>query len=173
MNTEPLIDASRHELDLVLGFFSRLESKSSVVLAIATAMIGFLAANAPALSAFSKWMYLSSGLTIFLLSVSFGFLYRGGFPNLSGGESSLVYFREIAKRREQKFIEEFTAQTEKEYATDLLAQVWRNSQILTIKFDSLKWAFVTMALAIVPWVVSLVLFATYNSTSPHPSLFKP
>jgi phage protein U len=42
-------------------------------------------------------------------------LYRGSFPNLKGGESSLVYFREIAKRREHHFIEEFSAQSDKQY----------------------------------------------------------
>jgi hypothetical protein len=91
----------------------------------------------------------------------------GGFPNLKGGEASLVYFREIAKLREHSFIEKFSAQSEKQYANDLLAQVWRNSQILSTKFDSLKLAFTFMALAILPWIVSLVLFAAHN-VGTHP-----
>ena len=98
-------------------------------------------------------------------------LYRGGFPNLAGGEGSLVYFREIAKRTEHKFIEEFSAQSEKHHANDLLGQVWRNSQILSIKFDCLKLAFAFMALAIVPWLVSIFLFAAYGTA--HPTLFRP
>jgi hypothetical protein len=49
--------------------------------------------------------------------------------------------------------------------------VWRNSEILTVKFDSLKLAFTFLALAIAPWIVTLALFAAYNGGT-HPS-FKP
>lgn len=169
MDNEKLTAASKDVLQLVLGFFPRVESKFSVILAIDTGMIGFLAANAPPFTAFSKWMLLSTAATVLLFAASIAMLYRGSFPNLKGGESSLVYFREIAKRREHHFIEEFSAQNEKQYGHDLLAQVWRNSQILTVKFDSLKLAFTFLALAIVPWIVTLTLFAAYNGGT-HPSL---
>lgn len=172
MDNDKLITASKDQLQLVLSFFARVESKSSVVLAIDTAMAAFLAGNAPPLGCFSKWMSWSSGVTILLLAASIAMLYRGGFPNLKGGESSLVYFREIAKLREHDFIEKFSAQSEKHYANDLLSQAWRNSEILSIKFDSLKLAFTFMALAIVPWIVTIGLFAAYNSAT-HPTLFKP
>jgi hypothetical protein len=169
VDSDKLIAASKDELQLVLSFFPRVESKFSVILAIDTGMTGFLAANAPPFSAFSKWMLVSSGATILLLAASIAMLYRGSFPNLSGGQSSLVYFREIAKRTEHRFVEEFSAQNEKHYANDLLGQVWRNAQILTIKFDCLKLAFTFLAIAIVPWIVSLVLFAAYNGGT-HPTL---
>ena len=83
----------------------------------------------------------------------------------------MVYFREIAKRTEHRFVEQFSAQSEKHYANDLLGQVWRNSQILSLKFDCLKLAFTFMALAILPWIVTLVLFAAVNGGT-HPT-FKP
>jgi len=63
-----------------------------------------------------------------------------------------VYFREIAKRTEAKFIDEFLAQDETVYVKDVLGQVWRNSQILDEKFNHLKRAFVFMALAALPCV---------------------
>jgi len=169
VDNENLTTASKDVLQLVLSFFSRVESKFSVILAIDTGMIGFLAANAPPFAAFSRWMLLLSAATVLLLAVSVAMLYRGSFPNLKGGESSLIYFREIAKRREHQFIEEFSAQSEKHYGHDLLAQVWRNSQILTVKYDSLKLAFTFLALAIVPWIVTLALFAAYNGGT-HPTL---
>ena len=77
---------------------------------------------------------------------------------------SLVYFREIASRTESKFIDEFMKQTETDHVKDLLGQVWRNSEILKDKFDYLKTAFVFVALAIPPWVVSLVIFAVKTAT---------
>jgi hypothetical protein len=133
-------------------------------------MVAFLATNAPPLSAFSKWMSIASGATILLLAASIAMLYRGSFPNLKGGEASLVYFREIAKHREHDFIEKFSEQNDKHYTHDLLAQAWRNAQILSIKFDCLKWAFTLMALAIPPWMVSIGLFAAYGAA--HSMLFK-
>jgi len=67
-------------------------------------------------------------------------------------------------------VDEFSKQTKEEYSKDLLCQAWRNSQILTLKFDCLKQAFIFMALAIPAWIVTLFLFA---STGSHTSLFKP
>ncbi len=169
MDNEKLTTASKDVLQLVLSFFSRVESKFSVILAIDTGMIGFLAANAPPFKTFSLWMMLSGAATVLLLAASVAMLYRGSFPNLKGGESSLIYFREIAKRREHQFIEEFSALGEKKYEHDLLAQAWRNSQILTMKFDCLKLAFTFLALAIVPWIFTIALFAAYNGGT-HPVL---
>lgn len=170
MENEKLISAAKDELQLVLGFFSRVESRSSVVLAIDTGMAGFLLSSAPPIRLFSMWMEIASGATILLLGVSIIFLYFGSAPNLKGGEGSLVYFGEISKLREHKFIEDFKARSEADYANDLLGQAWRNAKILGIKFLCLKWAFRFMAFAIVPWLISLTLFA---SSGTHTTLLKP
>ena len=106
-----------------------------------------------------------------LLGVSIVFLYFGSAPDLKGGEESLVYFAEIAKHREHKFVENFKAQSERDYANDLLGQAWRNAKILSIKFHCLKWAFRFMAFAIAPWLISLSLFASYTGT--HTTFFRP
>jgi hypothetical protein len=169
VHEDRLISAAKDELSLVLSFFPRVESKSSVVLAIDTGMLAFLATNAPPFDSFSKLMLIVSAATVILLAASIAMLYRGSFPSLKGGEASLVYFREIAKLREHQFIERFRAQDEKHYTDDLLSQAWRNSQILKVKFDCLKWAFTLMALAIPPWIVSVGLFVAYGG---HSTLLK-
>jgi hypothetical protein len=171
LENERLTSAARDELNLVLSFFSRVESRSSVVLAIDTGMGAFLVGSAPPLHSFCKWMAIASGATLLLLGVSVVFLYFGSAPNLKGGEGSLVYFGEISKSREQKFVDDFAAQSEATYARDLLAQTWRNAKILGIKFHCLKWAFRFMAFAIIPWLVSLALFASYGGT--HTTMLKP
>jgi hypothetical protein len=170
VDNDKLIAAAKDELNLVLSFFSRVEARSSVVLAIDTGMGAFLLGSAPPLHSFSIWMWITGGVTIACLGVSVGFLYWGSSPQLKGGEESLVYFGEIAKRTEHKFIEDFSAQSEKHYANDLLAQAWRNSRILGVKFLCLKWAFRFMAFSILPWLVSLALFASYSGT--HSTLLK-
>src|ERR1700686_68187 len=157
MNADKATSASREQLNLVLSFFSRVESKSSVLLAIDTSMLGFLATKAPQWREFSLWMAVSTVLALLLLGASIVALYRGAFPQLSGGHGSLIYFREIANRTEHRFVEEFKAQNEEQYANDLLAQAWRNSEILRTKFDCLKSAFILMALAMLPWVVAIAL----------------
>jgi len=159
MKSELPPSAARDQLSLVLGFFARVDAKASVVLAIDTAMAGYLAGRLPSLKTIPYWQSLIALLAFVLIGISFWSLYKGAFPNLAGGNLSLVYFQEIAKRTESKFIDEFSAQTESEYAKDVLGQVWRNSEILVEKFNHLKRAFIFMALAVVPWVISLALFA--------------
>jgi hypothetical protein len=100
-----------------------------------------------------------------MIATSLWFLYRVAFPALDGGHESLIYFREIAKRTESNFIDAFTAQDEVSRVKDLLGQAWRNSCILTAKFDSLKWAFISAALAIIPWAIAVGMFS-----SRHPSV---
>ena len=45
------------------------------------------------------------------------------FPNLTGGHSSVIYFRDIAKRNESRFIEDYNNQTVAALKADVLGQV--------------------------------------------------
>ncbi len=77
----------------------------------------------------------------------------------------MIYFREIARRTESKFIDQFMSQDESAKLKDILSQVWRNSEILKMKYDSLKRAFILMALSIIPWMSAVFLFAAYSGGS--------
>ncbi len=164
MEHHDLLEVASDQLDRVLGFFPRVDAKASVVLAVNTGMLAFLAAKVPPLKLLNWWEFAVPIVTIVLLGISLWHLYRVSFPNLKGGHMSLVYFSEIALRTEAKFIEEFKKQSESELANELLAQVWRNSQILKEKFYNQKMAFVFLAIAIAPWVISLVLFTLKTAT---------
>jgi len=159
MEQEQLLHTSKDELNLVLSFFPRVDAKASVVLAVNTGMVGYLAAHIPPLNSIRWWEYLPPSFAIALLTLSFWHLYKGAFPTLEGGNQSLVYFREIARRTESKFIDEFMAQEEVAYIKDVLAQSWRNSEILKEKFDHLKWSFIFLAAAVLPWTIALADFA--------------
>lgn len=163
MKPESLYAASRDQLSLVLSFFPRVDSKLSVVLAIDTGMLAVLGTDAPPIHDLSGPMAVAAIAAVALLGASIFFLYRGAFPSLKGGEASLVYFREIAGRTEHQFIEQFKRQDDERHVGDLLGQVWRNSEILSAKFDALKVAFTLLALALVPWVAALATFATHAS----------
>lgn len=147
------------QLDRVLSFFSRVESKASALFAVDTGMLGLLALNAR-MGDFSIW-YVASLYVVAatLISTTLVFLYRATFPQLKGGASSLIYFREIGATTEAKYIDAMRACDEDRYTDELLGQVWRNSEILTQKFDALKSAFFWTAIAVLPWFGALLAAA--------------
>jgi hypothetical protein len=155
MEQKTQLSACHDELGLVLSFFPRVDAKASVVLAVDTGMVGYMSAHLPGLDSIRWWEFLAPACTIALLSWSFWYLYKGAFPQLKGGQGSLVYFREIAGRTETRFIDEFISQQESAYIKDVLGQAWRNSQILQEKFDDLRRAFIFMAVAVLPWTIAL------------------
>ncbi len=159
MKEDLLVEAAKNQLSFVLSFFSRVDSKASVVLALDTGMAGYLASRFPPISVLVVWHYIAPGTAFLLIGLSFWHLYLLAFPNLVGGNASLIYFREIAKRTETKFVDEFSSQSESNYGKDLLGQAWRNSEILVEKFNHLKCAFRFMALSVVPWCAALIQFA--------------
>jgi hypothetical protein len=162
MEQRLLIDAAKDQLNRTLGFFARVDAKASVLLAVNTGMTALLIGNSPPIRAFD-WSMLIVLLPISLLAASYWFLYKEAFPSLEGGRDSLIYFREIAKRTESKFIEQFKNQSEESYLSDLLSQIWRNSEILKTKFDDVRLAFNCTALAILPWVIALAFLISKNT----------
>lgn len=160
MENKRLSEIAETQLDRVLAFFSRADAKGSVLLAVDTGMLAILASNYPLSGSFDR-MLLITLIPVLLIGISLWHLYMGAFPSLKGGHDSLIYFREIAKRTESRFIEQFTTQSEEAYLNDLLSQIWRNSEILKEKFNHISSAFNWMALAILPWLGSLVLLAVH------------
>jgi len=87
------LSACHDELVLVLSFFPRVDAKASVVLAVDTGMVGYLAAHLPGLDSKHWWECLAPACTIVLLACSFWYLYGGAFPQLKGVEGSLSLLR--------------------------------------------------------------------------------
>jgi hypothetical protein len=106
-----------------------------------------------------RWELLPAGVTLLLIALSLWHVYKEGFPSLDGGEESLLYFREVATRTEAKYLEAWKAMTDDQYLADLLGQAWRNSVILTQKFDHIRLALTWLALAIPFWLGSLVILS--------------
>jgi len=169
--TEHLKDA-REQLNLVLSFFPRVEAKLSTVLAVDTAMVATLAASVPPAHSISPWSAGTAMIAMTLLASSFLFLYLGAFPNLRGGYSSVIFFRDIAARNEGQYLQDYQSKTPESLKSDVLSQAWRNAEILTVKYRRLKAAFVTMACAIVPWGIALALFALERS-NPNITVIRP
>jgi hypothetical protein len=154
------------QLDRILGFFPRVESKASFLFAVNSTMLGVLALNVQRVDFFSWSHGTAAAATVGLLAASLWFIYRCTFPNLAGGHASLIYFREIAQLREAEFIVSFKSLPSDRLFDDLASQVWRNSEILTVKFRSVKLAFTLTALSLVPWTVFLVFASITHSQFP-------
>lgn len=158
MNVEDRLKAAQSSLTLVLGFFPRIETKLSVVLSLNLAMVAFLTKSATTVEQINNVGWVS--LIIYFMFLAYGLVqvYRGSFPSLDGGTNSLLYFREIASQVESRFMEHFSNLSQTDLSNDYLGQTWRNSKILTIKFECLKKAYQALLLSIFPWAASLVIF---------------
>jgi hypothetical protein len=161
--TKSTKDIAEKQLDRVLSFFPRVEAKASFLFALNTGMLALLALNLR-LDDFLVWFLVLPAVGFILIVASLYFIYRSSVPSLKGGASSLIYFREIAKRTEAKFIDEFIAQNDDAHTRDLLGQVWRNSEILKMKYDAMKVAFILSAIALIPWIVFLALAAIAHAS---------
>jgi hypothetical protein len=161
MEKKQLLELSQDQLNRSLGFFPRLDVQASILLAVNTGMLAIIASNAPSIRSF-EWYMIFSSIPVVLIGLSLYSLYQQVFPRLEGGSQSLIYFQEIAKKTESQYIEAFKNQNEEAYITDLLAQIWRNSEILKLKYRYLKSAFIFTACSIIPWTLSIAMFAAKN-----------
>jgi hypothetical protein len=157
MDSSERIAAASSQLDRVLGFFPRVDNKISALFAVNVGMLTVLVLNFSAKDVYVWYLVLLGVLVVLGLGASLVLLYTASFPQLAGGEQSLVYFREIAKRTESNFIQEARECDPNKQLTDLLGQVWRNSQILRIKYDRTKWAFIATAITLPIWLAQLLL----------------
>ena len=162
MDNKQRIDVLKDQLNRILGFFPRVDAKASVVLGVDLALLSLLGSNAPSLRLLEGYMIFAL-IPVFLLGASLFYVYLQGFPQLEGGQQSLTYFRAIADRTEGKYAEEFLALNEEAYIKDLMGQVWRNSEILKLKYNHLRTSFILLAWAIVPWFISLAMFVSKNT----------
>lgn len=154
------------QLDRVLSFFARVEAKASFLFAIDTGLLALIAVNLR-MTDFGLWLVMLPALIAVLLVIgSLWFIYQCHFPKLDGGGGSLIYFVEIAKRTEARFITECEGLDDAALTKDYLGQTWRNAQILATKFSHVKMAFTLTGLALLPWFLFLVAASVTGAQTP-------
>ena len=151
------IDTQTYErqLDRIQSFHPRIDSKVSALFAITTGQVAIAIVN---LRPDDLQLWIGIPLEFFGAIAIYIYvqLYRCAFPHLEGGEGSLVYFREIAKLSSEQYADKFGKISQDELKADLICQIWRNSEIVAMKYDRLKCATVAVTLALIPWTVFLV-----------------
>jgi hypothetical protein len=157
------VEIAERQLDRVLQFASRIEAKLSVLFASNLGILAIALLNLD-YTDITTW-YVTTPLfsALVCVAVSLFHVYRATYPSSEGGGGSLIYFSEIAKRTEHKYVSEFKSLSADELHSDLLGQIWRNSQIMKDKFDSVKRGFVWAMISLFPWVIFLATSSIVHS----------
>jgi len=160
------LEVAERQLALVQSFMPRLDGKVTALFAIVSAQLAVAALNLTA-SDLPKW-YVTVPLAVFLIMIAWTYfnLYRCAFPHLDGGQNSLVYFAEIAKRRESDSIQQYMDVSVSDLTNDLSGQIWRNSAIVSCKFKFLKSATQWAMASLVPWAIVLIATSFSNARIP-------
>jgi hypothetical protein len=155
---------SSQQLDRVLGFFARVESKATALFAVDLGMVGFMATKINLVDLGYVYVPIVGIVTLALLSGSIFYIYWTFYPDLHQGEStSSVFFGYIAKLPREKYINHINGLSQEEHVRDTLDQVWRNSDILQKKFSYIKKASLATLLGVPFWVEFLVLITLLHS----------
>lgn len=145
------------QLNRILTFFPRVDSRASMLFAANSAILGILAARISAEHLTNWQILIPAVLALVALVYSFGSLYLCAYPNTKGGNGSNVYFASIARKTESVFVDEFHALEDSEWMRDFAEQIWRNSKILCLKYKYLKHSMCSTMLGLTPWAIFISL----------------
>jgi len=154
------------QLTRILSFFPRVDTKIAGLFTVNSAILTISALNVEAGDLKQWYIAIPGVLMIVGLVASYFFLYRANFPDLNGGQGSLVYFATISDRTEANYIEEYEAITEVKYRADMLGQIWRNSHILCDKYKAVAVAVRVTLATLLPFVIFLIMTAIQHSRVP-------
>ena len=150
------LDRALQQLDRLAAFYPRVESKASFLLGLNVGLVSLMAINMELDEARASFLWIPVSLTIALCGFSCVILLAVFFPHLKGAQQkSYTYFRDISSQECTRFVESWVTLTERELLRDTLIQIWRNSQILRIKFDATEHAFKVTLIALIPWAVAI------------------
>lgn len=151
------------QLDRLMGFFPRIDSKATALFAFDVALLTLLGLNFPFKDA--QILVICLGVAVLLLSMmSLICLYSAFFPHLkSTVTASSLFFGDIAKGSASIYLHRLKTQTEDDVLADVVGQIQRNSEILAAKFKAVVLASVFTGIAVLPWLV-LVLILSIDGT---------
>lgn len=166
MNDEERLTLALAQLDRTQAFHGRIETRSAGLLALNLAMAGIIVLNITQKIILTHWacvgavaLFLNLAASACIIAISFSHLKNKVRP-------SLLYFGDISRLLADDYIAKVKAATLENLLDDALCQIWRNSEILSMKFARLQWAFALTCAAIVPWLIFLVGDALLTGTLP-------
>lgn len=154
------------QLDRILGFFPRVEARINGLFGVNTLILAVCALNI-SVDDLKLWYVTVPGtVAVLALIMSYVFLFRANFPDVRGGAGSLIYFAEIQKRTELRYLDEVLSCTVDNLRKDMIGQIWRNSQILCDKYIFVRKAIISTTVALVPLFIFLAATASLHVRIP-------
>ena len=154
-------DASGHawnQLQLILDIFPRTDTMVGALLAIDTAMVAFFFSRWPPVSSATPAMVIVTLVYALFAGLALMEIYRCAFPNVDGNDKSVIFFKAIAARKTaMDYATDFSTHDERALSEQILEQVWRNSRILTSKFERLRAAMLWLLASVPAWVVFFIV----------------
>jgi hypothetical protein len=160
------LDEAERQLDRLMQFFPRVDNKVSALFAVTTGQVAIAALNLTPQDMQVAWVYVPAALFFLCSAAVIVCLYKCAYPDLEGGRGSLIYFGEIARLREADYCERIKEVTEAQWRHDVVCQIWRNSEILSKKYGSLKTATKLASLSVLPWALTLAMTSLQHGALP-------
>lgn len=152
MSVTDQIPIAESMLSRLLEWIRAVDTKTPLVIAIATGMLGVIAAVAPTPADLTLRSSLGMALGAVPLLGSLVLCLKATFPQTRGPLDSLIFFGGIATRSAEQFRDAVQKRTQEEYLLDLLAQCHRNAEIAASKYADLKRALYWLAASIPFWL---------------------
>ncbi len=156
---EKLLANAINQFNVVLQFFPRADAKMSTLLGINIGMLAFLGTNVPPFQQWTLALWIACPLALVLMGISLLYVYKSSYPAIIADKRSLIFFNDIAAYGEDDFIAKFRQEFLKDYTDDMLRQIWCNSEILRERFHHLQQGYKALALAVAPWLLTLMFSA--------------
>lgn len=155
MNIESKIQRAETNLQRKLDWIGRHDSRTTFVTGIIIAMLGVLTSASLKVELWTWFICSSFGVTAILLFISLFFIYKSQYPKTKSQNTSLIYFGTVAEMKFDDFKRRALSTTDQDYLEDVLCQIHINAQILQSKFSALKTSLILLAIAIIPWLLSI------------------
>lgn len=140
------------QLDRTQAFHGRVESRVAALLALNLAMASITAVNLTRPTLSTLWAIVAV-LALAAMGVAFVCLILVSYSHLANKvRPSLLFFGDIARVKSDIYISQAKVASTEDLIEDALCQIWRNSEILALKFARTQRAFFATCCAIILWV---------------------
>lgn len=158
MEKKEQIQCAEKNLERLLEWVGKFDTKSSIILGIDTGMLAVLISFMPQLAMWGLSLAISTILTVATFSLSLFFIFLSSYPRTKAPSRSLIFFGTISEFSFNDYKKIFCERNNKDYLNDLLEQCHRNAEIISTKFKNLKLAYCMLLIGIIPWAITIFLF---------------
>lgn len=123
------IDYLEKELARLLDWIKTADTRITLILPLATAMLGAIAALNPSFSEWTWCIGISVSLSVTLLVCSLISVSLALFPRTNGPQNSMIFFGGIASKNLENFRSNVNNFDDEKYKNDLINQCFINALI--------------------------------------------